>query len=639
MRLTIRTRLMLWIALPMLLIYGLVAAGALLFLERIEEQYARARMTAQATNYARQFDLLLRQSASIADTSARLLEIEPQPTESQIYDLLQANVANNRYVYGSACAFEPNSYKSDDSLYSPYVHRDSNSDDGFRRMDINRDVYDWYNDPQWQWFRKPKQLEKGVWTDPYFDEGAGNALMTTYSAPFFRDGRFRGVITVDILLPPLQQTLGREIDPDLDFAVLAGDGRYVYSVDTSRIMKQTIFDVLVEFDRTDLAPVAKRVLGSAAGVIEVDGWDTPERQWLFFAPIRSTEWTFLSRLPESVALSEARRKAMLLVGALGLTLALTTLAIFFVSSRITAPISRLKNKVMQIAGGDLDARVERIRERDEVGDLARSFNKMADDLQGHIKRIADQEAARQGTERELNLARDIQVGLLPRDPPKVAGYDIAGWSQPAAQTGGDYFDWQQLPDGRLVVSIADATGHGIAPALVTAVCRAYARASFPSGESIEKLIARINDLLSQDLPSDRFVTLAAAVLDARSHSLQLLSAGHGPQFLYRASDGRVERFDSDGLPLAVVPQAEYGPSQPFHMEPGDVLFMMTDGFFEWLDADQQMFGISRLTDVFSRTASKSSAGIIKAAYDAVLAHAHGSPQQDDLTAVVIKRVT
>ncbi len=636
MRQSIRSKMIAWIALPTLLIYLLVAIGALLFLRRVEESYARTRMTQLAANYARQFDLLLRESAMIADTSARLLEIEPQPAEEKIYELLSSNVNNGRYVYGSACAFEPGTYKTDDSLYSPYVYRGA---DGLQRMDIDRSVYDWYSDPAWQWFRRPKERGAGTWTDPYFDEGAGNVLMTTYSAPFFRDGAFRGVITVDIQLPQLQQTLGRAIAPDLDFVILTGDGHFVYSPETHRIMTQTIDDALKEFGRPALTQVVQRALaGGVAGAVDVDGWDTPQRQWLFYAPIPSTGWMFLSRLPESVVLKEAQRKAMLLGGALATTLCLMLLAIYFVSRRITAPIARLNDKVLEIAHGDLNARVQQTAGGDEVAELGRTFNKMADDLQVHIKRVAEQEAARQRIDHELDLARDIQTRLLPQTPPKIDGYDIAGWNRPAEQTGGDYFDWQPVSGGRLVVSIADATGHGIAPALVTAVCRAYARASFPTGQALEQLVGRINDLLIEDLQSERFVTFAVAVLDPRTHEVQLLSAGHGPMFFRHAHDGRIESLDSHGLPLAVAPSAQYGPVQVLAMQPGDILFLVTDGFFEWIGHDEKQFGIERLTAILRAASMLSAAEIIQTAYEAVLKHAGGTPQQDDLTAVVIRRL-
>src|SRR6185503_3990265 len=101
--------------------------------------------------------------------------------------------------------------------------------------------------------------------------------------------------------------------------------------------------------------------------------------------------------------------------------------------------------------------------------------------------------------------------------PNLCGFEVAGWNQPADQTGGDYFDWQTLPDGRFAVSLGDATGHGIGPALLSASCRAYARASFLSGDP-DGLLDNLNQLLVEDLPGNRFVTFAVVFLDtADSH--------------------------------------------------------------------------------------------------------------------------
>jgi hypothetical protein len=113
---------------------------------------------------------------------------------------------------------------------------------------------------------------------------------------------------------------------------------------------------------------------------------------------------------------------------------------------------------------------------------------------------------------DLDTARGIQQDLLPRLPPASPRFDIAGWNQPADATGGDYFDWQELADGRIAVSLADVSGHGIGPALVMAVCRAYARASFPSARDLPEVMTRLNELLVKDLPSERYVTMVVAWL-------------------------------------------------------------------------------------------------------------------------------
>ncbi|MHC4520749.1 MAG: PP2C family protein-serine/threonine phosphatase, partial [Planctomycetota bacterium] len=219
-------------------------------------------------------------------------------------------------------------------------------------------------------------------------------------------------------------------------------------------------------------------------------------------------------------------------------------------------------------------------------------------------------------ERDLNIARSIQQGLLPGGSPPVEPFEIAGWSQPADETGGDYFDWQQLPDGRLAVSLADVTGHGIGPALVTAVCRAYSRASFPSGQEVGAVVA---------------------LLDPKTSSVDLLSAGHGPLLLYTAADGQLQDFSAHGIPLGLLSGAAYGAPQRICMATGDVLVLLTDGFFEWANAQREQFGLDRLRHAILETKDLTGEQIIAELYARVKRFVGDQAQQDDLTAVVIKR--
>lgn len=242
-------------------------------------------------------------------------------------------------------------------------------------------------------------------------------------------------------------------------------------------------------------------------------------------------------------------------------------------------------------------------------------------------------------DRDLSMARDIQRGLLPQTRPSVAGFDIAGMSRAAEQTGGDYYDWQELPDGRLAVVLADVSGHGIAPALVMAVCRAYARASLPLMQDPGSLLKRINTLMHEDVRGGRFVTLALAILDGPQSRIELISAGHGPGLLLRAATGEVEQFVGDGVPLGILPDETYGAAQMLEMRPGDVLLMLTDGFFEWQrERDGQQFGIQRLSELLARVGKEDAETVLRKLDEAVLAFAEGSKQSDDVTAVVIKRV-
>jgi serine phosphatase RsbU (regulator of sigma subunit) len=261
---------------------------------------------------------------------------------------------------------------------------------------------------------------------------------------------------------------------------------------------------------------------------------------------------------------------------------------------------------------------------------------VAQQIRGHVS-VALREARQvERMGRDLEVARSIQQGLLPQEAPSVQGYEIAGWNDPADETGGDYFDWMALPDGRAVITLADVTGHGIGPALVTAVCRAYGRANLPVGSDLSAAMGRINGLLMDDLPRGKLVQLVAAVVSPGG-TVHMLSAGHGPLLVYRTATGEFERHNAHGVPFGVFAGVGYGPAQEVALDVGDMLVLITDGFFEWEDRDGEQYGLDRMEGAIRDHAERPPQEIIGAMHAGILAFTGGTPQDDDLTAVVVKR--
>ena len=237
---------------------------------------------------------------------------------------------------------------------------------------------------------------------------------------------------------------------------------------------------------------------------------------------------------------------------------------------------------------------------------------------------------------DLDIARSIQQGLLPTKSLVLENFEVAGWNQPADQTGGDYFDWQALPDGEFAISLGDATGHGIGPALVSASCRAYARASFLANGHGDGLLDRLNRLLVDDLSANRFVTFVVAFLDPTNSKVRVLSAGHGPILWYRRASNEIQNLDAQGIPLGMLPSVSYGQATDIKLAAGDILVLVTDGFYEWTNPDGEEFGLSRLNSVIRQSHNDSSEMIISKLRTAVGDFCRGTKQQDDLTAVVLK---
>ncbi len=238
---------------------------------------------------------------------------------------------------------------------------------------------------------------------------------------------------------------------------------------------------------------------------------------------------------------------------------------------------------------------------------------------------------------DLDIARSIQQDLLPSESPKLKDYEIAGWNEPANQTGGDYFDWQQLPDGRLAISLGDATGHGIGPALVSALCRAYARASLVADDEHHQVLDRLNGLLAQDLSANRFVTFALIFLDPKKSEVEVLSAGHGPILWYKHATRELENLEAQGIPLGMIAGVSYENALVRRLAPNDMIVLVTDGFYEWENAKGEEFGLRRLESAIRESHDCSAEEVISRLRFSVEDFCGGTEQKDDLTAVVLKR--
>jgi serine phosphatase RsbU (regulator of sigma subunit) len=317
----------------------------------------------------------------------------------------------------------------------------------------------------------------------------------------------------------------------------------------------------------------------------------------------------------------------------------------WLSRRLAAPIRRLTEQVHGFTAQNFTpdaASTEELQtlaeaDRTETGELAEAFLIMQTALVDHVEQLKVVTAERERAESQLQIARSIQRGLLPDRAPTVPGFDIAGWCQPADETGGDFFDWMRTKDGSVILVVADATGHGLGPALMAAACRAYARATLVEPGPLAGHFDELNRLMCVDSRDGNFVTFFSARLDEHSGVIQVLSAGHGPALLYRARDASVQQVATHGLPLGVTDSVALEPGTDLSLESGDTLLIVSDGFFEWRNGEAGQFGIERLTAAFMGAAGKPAREIIEALRAALQAFTAGTRQPDDMTAVVIRR--
>lgn len=251
-------------------------------------------------------------------------------------------------------------------------------------------------------------------------------------------------------------------------------------------------------------------------------------------------------------------------------------------------------------------------------------------------RLIEEYAEKQRMARDLDIARSIQQGLLPEHNPRVAGFEIAGWNRSADETGGDTYDFLKLDDGRLALFLADATGHGIGAALVIAQCRSIVRAMLSVTSDLQTVARRVNDLLSDDLAADRFVTAFVGILDPRKNQIEYIAAGQGPLILV-GPEG-VETRAATTMPFAVVPELDYEAPARFPFAPGTTLLLLTDGFYEAANPAGEMFGEKRVVEFVRERPNMPLDRLIEALHARLAEFVGEAPQADDLTAVLVRRV-
>lgn len=243
--------------------------------------------------------------------------------------------------------------------------------------------------------------------------------------------------------------------------------------------------------------------------------------------------------------------------------------------------------------------------------------------------------AHRATEQELLAARDIQQRLFPHYSPRAPHLDIHGASFPAVATGGDFFDYLPLPHGQLGLVIADVMSHGLGPALLMATTRAYLRAFGQTARDIGGILASTNALLSQDV-GEHFVTLLLAQLCPRTLALRHTSAGHCPGcVLGPRGEVRHELLSTD-MALGIWPGACFKPAPAVALEPGDVLFLYTDGVVEARSGDGEPFGRERALELLRRHRAESAERLVGRLHTAIRSWEGDGPQGDDQTAMIIK---
>jgi serine phosphatase RsbU (regulator of sigma subunit)/ketosteroid isomerase-like protein len=263
-----------------------------------------------------------------------------------------------------------------------------------------------------------------------------------------------------------------------------------------------------------------------------------------------------------------------------------------------------------------------------------SISEVREGFVARWKHLEHERIERERVEHELKVARRIQQASLPEEVPKLEGWQIAPFYQPAREVGGDFYDFHLLSDGRVGFMVGDATGKGVPAALVMSTTCGMLRLAAQSYSSPGVMLQRVNEALVVDIPSSTFVTCFYAILDPESGSLRYANAGHDLPYLHR--DGDAEELRARGMPLGLMTGMEYE-EQGASLREGESVLFYSDGLVEAHDPEGQMFGFPRLRALIAEHGEEERALgdlLMKELYSFV---EEGWQQEDDITLLTLRR--
>ena len=324
---------------------------------------------------------------------------------------------------------------------------------------------------------------------------------------------------------------------------------------------------------------------------------------------------------------------------MGIGLGLAILSSVHLARRYSRPLEALVGESERISRGDLEKRPSMASSIREVHRLTEAHDRMRGSLRTLLK-----------LEGDLQVARRIQQDTLPERIPLAPPFDIDAWNEPAEETGGDTYDvigYRRVPGEsgprivataaeRVVLLLADASGHGIGPALSVTQVRAMLRMAVRVGEDLPAMVRHLNAQLCADLTEGRFIAAWVGELDARARTLTSFSCGQGPLLYYRAAARTCEAIETDTVPLGCLEDLAVDPRAPIQMEPGDVFAVLSDGVIDTESAGGERFGTRRVIDVVTGAGEGSAAELTAALRRALTTFAGGAPPADDRTALFIK---
>ena len=654
---SIYVRLTLWVMLTVLVAFAIITiivsrvTKEAVVSATMENTMSRMEISKQHIN-----NMLTSIEVAVENTVPEVETVLDKPDE--MYNVVKRLLELNPFIVGSAVAFEPNYYPSKGVQFSPYAYKLIN--DSIKTKQLGTMEYEYH---YMDWYQIPKLLNHSYWSEPYYDSGGGEQMMTTYSRPLYdKQGKMYAIITADVSLDWLTEfVMANDIDfnqkvlkikdenidvNNLDVSffykhaytfIVGRGGNYISHPLRERILNDTYFTFAFETenDSTD-DNIGYAMLEGKSGMAFTKRNDV--KFMVTYAPIERTGWSMATIVPTRSLFETKRAFTFSIIG----TMLLGLILLFFVCHRIikyvTKPLWRFANSANEIASGNLTGKLPEVKTKDEMKRLHDSFQQMQTSLVKQMDELKEVNAQKGRIEGELKVARDIQMSMLPKIFPPYPDRDdieVFGRLTPAKAVGGDLFDFY-IRDEKLFFCIGDVSGKGVPASLVMAVIRAMFRTISAREAMPDRIVSNLNDMMSEGNDSCMFVTIFMGVLDLPTGRLRYCNAGHDQPILIGKNVGMLPC--DPNIPVGVMAGWKYTLQETL-IDPQTTIFLYTDGLTEAEDISHKLFKEERVMkecNVLHANGQHAPEVIVDHITEAVHQFVGEAEQSDDLTMLAIQ---
>ena len=567
-------------------------------------------------------------------------------TPETVFGAMEKELALNPHVIGCGLAFIPDYYPQQGHWFEPYVVR--NDSNKIESRQIGSASHDYLKS---EWYLKALTKEKGYWSDPYYDEAGAKAMLCTFSLPIHDEqGRTVAVFGADVSLNWLKNQLhgidsieGRSYfllgNANRNFApysfIIGGNGDYIVHPDEHRILRKNYMDEARQTSTEDDDNLCETMQKGKSGheMVKVDGITS----YVFYSPLEHSGWSMAIVVPAFTIYFMG-----VLVGGITLLLLFIGLMVVFQICHIsirraTLPLKQLSISADEVAKGNFNTPLPMIKHQDEIKVLRDSFDTMQHSLSQYVEQLTNTTAQKAAMESELNVARSIQMAMLPKTFPPFPerdDIDIFGKLTPAKAVGGDLFDFY-LSGNLLFFCVGDVSGKGVPASLVMAVARSLFRNISAHVAEPDRIVSTLNEALADGNENNMFVTFFVGVLNLENGHLSYCNAGHNEPILMADS---VQFMPCDpNLPVGIESSWSYK-LQETQLTPGTTLFLYTDGLNEAENAAQEQFGDNRMLERAGQLLAvpQTAEQIVNEMTDAVHCFVGDAEPSDDLTMLAIQ---